>query len=371
MQCRGRLGRTIPIFHPIEAKEVRCGFDAGNDEIYRNPVARVRHGNLFDNFRAHLCQYLGRAINGFANIFRDALLHQFSRLGIITHDFEIIRRETNSQPAHALFQSLQIIRDGHLRGGRVAGIFARDDLKHERGIFDGTRHRTGTIERRTESDKPIAGNASIRRFQAHHSTEGRGLANRAARIRSERERALSRRDRRRASTGRAAGHTGGIPGVTRGRLKCGGFRRRAIGKFVQIGFPKHDRARGFHPQNGCGGIGRNEIRQNLRRGRGGRIFYAENIFDGKRNASKGTGVFAGGNFLVHAAGLFARAFFRQRDEGMNFIRFGIRVAINAPRHPIYGSDARQRGIEHFDGREFAVAYPRGNFISGKVGKSHD
>jgi hypothetical protein len=82
----------------------------------------------------------------------------------------------------------RIIGDRRVDAGRVLGIESRHDLEHDCRILRGSGKHSGLIQARGESDHPVARNPSVRGFDARHTREGGGLADRSARIGPRRKR---------------------------------------------------------------------------------------------------------------------------------------------------------------------------------------
>ena len=95
---------------------------------------------------------------------------------------------------------------GHRRvdAGRILGIVTGDDLQDFRRIGHGAGHGTGLVQGGAVGDEAAPRDAPVAGFQAHDAAEAGGLADGAARVRSDGGETLPRRHAgRRAAAGAA------------------------------------------------------------------------------------------------------------------------------------------------------------------------
>ena len=100
---------------------------------------------------------------------------------------------------------------GHDPRDATSVAAAGDDAEGQRGVFDRRGDRADLIERRRERDQAVARHAPVGRLQADDAAQRRGLPDRSAGVRAERERHQACGDRRRGSAARAAGNPLEIP----------------------------------------------------------------------------------------------------------------------------------------------------------------
>ena len=110
------------------------------------------------------------------------------RLAAVT-DSRRLSQETNREPGKSRLGS------GSLSQNRP----------HERDVLDAPRHRSNRVERGHEGEDAVGGDESPLRLQPDDLTSSRGQADRATRVRAERELAETRGERGRRARRRAAG----------------------------------------------------------------------------------------------------------------------------------------------------------------------
>jgi len=190
-QVAADIAGAVTVLHPIKAVQVGSCLHPADHKISRNAVHGVRHGNVFDNFRAHSTQNLGGAAHGGFDLRRQRLLVHFARFRVEECDAEVIGREANAHALDALFQRGQVILHRHGGRRRIGRIHAGDGLQHQRRIGYIAGNRAWAIDGGCKSDQPIAGDAPVGGFQPHHAAKRGRLANGTAGIGSNRERSFT------------------------------------------------------------------------------------------------------------------------------------------------------------------------------------
>ncbi len=175
----------------------------------------------------------------------------------------------------------------------MAGHRAQQD----RAIAHCAGERPGLVERRGVRDDAPAGASPISRLYAHGAGEGGGLTDRAAGIGAGGAEAEMRGHRRRRAAGRAAGHQLGIgvgaPPWRHRRPETRRLVRRAHGELVIVGLAQHHGAVAPELRGDGRLVGRHEIVEDVRAGRGAHVLGAEQILDGEWDPFQRPAVAAG------------------------------------------------------------------------------
>ena len=162
-------------------------------------------------------------------------------------------------------------------------ICTAQHIRQQCGILDTARHRTDLVERGRKRNQTIARYRAVGRLETDYAAERRRLTNRAAGVRTDCERNLSRRNDRRGAAGRAAGHVCRIvriAGLLQRRVLTGG----AHCKLVQIGFTGNDQTRLVQLVHHSRIVKRHEILKHFRRTSRLSTLGADVVLDRDRNA---------------------------------------------------------------------------------------
>ncbi len=200
-----------------------------------------------------------------------------------SHAAEIFIGNANHRAAHIAGKTLRLKIDRLRNRRRIQIVAAADKAKHRGRVVNRAGETPYLVKRRCERNKPVTGHPSIRWLYADDAAEGRGLAYRAAGIRTEGSGGHHRGNR----SGRPARAPAGYaPGIVRifYRPEKRRFRRSPHRKFIHIGLSKrHNPALKQLPVRRRI-IGRNKISQHARTARCKNILRAYIILDGDRNS---------------------------------------------------------------------------------------
>ena len=139
------------------------------------------------------------------------------------------------------------------------------------------------------------------------------MPNRATGIRTNRERDAPRRDGCRRPPARAARCSRAVPGVEHGSVRRV-FIRRAHGEFIAVVLADDDGASRFQALDNGGVVGRDELVENARRGRGPHSPHAQIVFDGYGYTSQRPQVVATGPGRIHCGSAGERPLGIDGDE---------------------------------------------------------
>ncbi len=164
-------------------------------------------------------------------------------------------------------------------------VASGDDLQNCRDISHIGSQRPNAIQRRRKRNQPIPGNASVTAHHRGNPAKRSRLADRSARVRSQRRHRQPRRNGRRRTPARTAWYTIRRHGVLY-RSVSGVLVRTAHRKFVAVRFTENDRAGRFQPFYGCCVKGRNMIFENPRPASRFNAACADHVLDRHGHARK-------------------------------------------------------------------------------------
>ena len=174
-------------------------------------------------------------------------------------------------------------------------------LQEQGRIRDGPGEGSDLVERTGEGDESVPRDQTVGGFHADESAEGGGLANRSARVRTERDRRHVGCHGRRRTAGRTARHASFVMRVLGGE-EITVLGAAAMREGVQVRLGDANSAFGFQLGDSRSLVGRGETLQDIA-GRG--RFGAENqevILSDKRHAGQPPDLFAPGDTFVGSLG---------------------------------------------------------------------
>ena len=131
---------------------------------------------------------------------------------------------------------------GERKRGRVARVAPDHVAQQQRRVTNVACQRPGLVERGGERDHPVARHRPVCRFEPDDAAQRGGLADRAARVGTQRPWRQPGSHRRRATPGRPPRHAPAIPGVAH-RAERRVLGRRAHRELVLVGLGQQRRAR--------------------------------------------------------------------------------------------------------------------------------
>ena len=169
------------------------------------------------------------------------------------------------------------------------------------------------IERRSKRDQAIARHASIGRHQPDHAAKRRRLANRTARVRTQRRHRHVRSHGRGRPARRTSRNARKIARIVH-RLPRRVLVGRTHRKLVAIQLAQHHGAGRFETSDGGAIVRRNIVAQNLRTGRGANALGDHHIFDCDRHAAQRRKLLALCRERVHLGSFGHRPLFRKSQK---------------------------------------------------------
>ncbi len=187
--------------------------------------------------------------------------------------------------AHALepLACGQIQRLGELERRRVQRVLSDHVREQQRGVGDVPRERPRLVERGCERDHPVARDGAVSRLQPNHAAKRSRLADRAARVGSDRPRCEPRGHGGGAAPGGPAGNTLAVPRVEH-RTKRRMLVRRAHRELVLVGLREQARARVGEARHRGRGVWRAVALEDARAGLARQPLRAEKILSRERHA---------------------------------------------------------------------------------------
>ena len=210
-----------------------------------------------------------------------------------------------------------------IEAGRITLVESSHDTEQQGCIRARTRNDAGLIEARCECDHAVARYASISRFQADGTRQGRRLADRTAGIRACRCRREACRDRGGRTARRAARRAFEIPGIFDGS-EVARLVRRTHRELVHIGLAEYNGTRASQSFDDGRIVGRDEVLEHSRTTGGEHVPGTENVFMNQRQSIQYASL-AGHPCLVGAFRGGKRALGRNRDKCIE----GCVVAVDA------------------------------------------
>ena len=165
--------------------------------------------------------------------------HRGLHLGIQALGLKAFAHQANPQSGDRLLEGGHIVGYGGLQAGGIAGILTSHDLQQLGGIGHRMGEGTHLIEGTGKGNQAPAADPAVGGLQAHHTTEGRRLTNRAARVGAQRGHALAGSHSGRTAARAAPWDLLQVPGIaagTKGRCLGGA----AHGELIEVGFAEHD-----------------------------------------------------------------------------------------------------------------------------------
>ena len=152
-------------------------------------------------------------------------------------------------------------------------------------VEHGARDRAGLVEGARHGDEAVAGDRAVGRLDADGAGDGGGLADRAARVRADRQRRLVGGDGRRGAAAGAAGDPLEVPRVARVAVRrvLGG---RAHRELVHVGLAEDRQPGGLDPLDERRVVRRHPALEDLRAGRGRLALGHDDVLDGDRHAGQ-------------------------------------------------------------------------------------
>ena len=191
-----------------------------------------------------------------------------------------------------------------------------DHLVQQRGVKHGARAGPALVQRRRAGDQAISRDRAIGGFHPDRCRQRRGLADRAAGVRADRQRRLERGERRRAAPAGTAGHPVDIPGVA-GRAVGRVLGRRSHRELVHVGLAQYRYAGSAQPHRDRRVVRRHPALQDLRPAGGRHVGGGEHVLERQRDTGqRGRQLLAGGDGGVHPGGRGHRLLLRHVQEGL-------------------------------------------------------
>ena len=216
-------------------------------------------------------------------------------------------------------------------------VSPRNRFEQDARIGDAARDRTGMVETFRKRHHACHAHKSERRLQPDDPAKRRGNADRSARIGAHGCEAHSRGDGRRRSSARAPGNSLARPGIARAaevRVLAGD----AVGELVHVGLAEKNRSGPRQPSGHVAVSVGNEIRENLRAGRGANAARPEIVLQRNGNAVQRAARAAPPNFPLGGLRLAPRTSGEHREKR---IEAGIAAL-----------DARERRFDQIERRNF-------------------
>ena len=164
--------------------------------------------------------------------------HRGLHLGIKALGLKTLTHQAHPQSGDRLLEGGGVVRYGGLQAGGIAGILTGHDLQQLGSIGHRVGEGTHLIEGTGKGNQAPAADPPVGGLQAHHTTEGRRLTDRAARVGAQRGHALAGSHSGRTAARAAPRHLLQVPGITTGtKGRCLGGA--AHGELIEIGFAEH------------------------------------------------------------------------------------------------------------------------------------
>ena len=198
----------------------------------------------------------------------------------------------------------------------VERVVASHLAEHEGAVFDGAGHGTAVINRGTAGDDAANGDQTDGWLEPDGPAPGRGTADAAAGVGSQRAVHEVRGKRCRGAGGRSAGHVIERPGVSRG-TEVRDVSRASEGELVQIHLAHDDRAALLQAHHDVGIFGGHAIFEHRTCGGGARAGGVNVVFQANWNSMQRTAKLSGLLLGVEHRGLRERLLAHDGDVAVH------------------------------------------------------
>ena len=288
--------------NPVIPRKIRACLRAGDYIIGGHGKFERRKREIF-NPRAERFSFFERIIHSTAYIFA-AIINKFIRHAYNFAAERIGLDKIRTDGSSILCCRITAVAPGYYR-------------RESRAVGGISRYRAYLVKRRGIGDKPVSGDGAVGRLEAEYPAERRGLSDRAARVRAERERDYPRRDCRRRARRRAAGHARFVNGIEH-RAVIRSLARRAHGEFVHVELADYNKPRFFELFYRRRAHGRHIIFEHPRPAGHFDIFYRDVVLYAYRHARERRDIFACIDAFLYLRAFAICALAAERDEAVEF-----------------------------------------------------